>query len=60
LSCSEISLTARRGREWKASSLRHLQGDSRDHAVYWPAFLMSAGIEVPRRIFSHGYASSSV
>jgi methionyl-tRNA synthetase len=25
------------------------------HAVYWPAFLMSAGIEVPRRIFSHGF-----
>ena len=24
----------------------------RFHAVYWPAFLMSAGIEVPRRIFS--------
>jgi methionyl-tRNA synthetase len=27
----------------------------RFHAVYWPAFLMSAGIEVPRRIFSHGF-----
>jgi methionyl-tRNA synthetase len=26
----------------------------RFHAVYWPAFLMSAGLEVPRRIFSHG------
>jgi hypothetical protein len=25
------------------------------HAVYWPAFLMSAGIDVPRRIFSHGF-----
>jgi methionyl-tRNA synthetase len=23
--------------------------------VYWPAFLMSAGVEVPRRIFSHGF-----
>jgi methionyl-tRNA synthetase len=23
--------------------------------VYWPAFLMSAGIDVPRRIFSHGF-----
>jgi len=22
---------------------------------YWPAFLMSAGLEVPRRIFSHGW-----
>src|SRR5499426_3067564 len=27
----------------------------RFHAVYWPAFLMSAGIEVPQRIFSHGF-----
>jgi methionyl-tRNA synthetase len=27
----------------------------RFHAVYWPAFLMSAGIEVPRQIFSHGW-----
>jgi methionyl-tRNA synthetase len=27
----------------------------RFHAVYWPAFLMSAGIEVPKRIFSHGF-----
>jgi methionyl-tRNA synthetase len=27
----------------------------RFHAVYWPAFLMSAGLEVPRRIFSHGF-----
>jgi methionyl-tRNA synthetase len=27
----------------------------RFHAVYWPAFLMSAGIDVPRRIYSHGF-----
>src|SRR5437899_3009750 len=25
------------------------------HAVYWPAFLMSAGLAVPRRVFSHGF-----
>ena len=25
------------------------------HAVYWPAFLMAAGIELPKRIFIHGY-----
>ena len=25
------------------------------HAVYWPAFLMSAGLEPPQRIFSHGF-----
>jgi methionyl-tRNA synthetase len=27
----------------------------RFHAVYWPAFLMSAGLDVPKRIFSHGF-----
>ncbi len=27
----------------------------RFHAVYWPAFLMSAGIDVPRHIYSHGF-----
>ncbi|MGH2983410.1 MAG: methionine--tRNA ligase [Solirubrobacterales bacterium] len=25
------------------------------HAVYWPAFLMAAEIEVPKRMFIHGY-----
>ncbi len=27
----------------------------RFHAVYWPAFLMSAGIEPARRVFAHGW-----
>jgi methionyl-tRNA synthetase len=27
----------------------------RFHAVYWPAFLMSAGVAVPKHIFSHGF-----
>ncbi|WP_455482520.1 methionine--tRNA ligase [Bartonella sp. B35(2025)] len=27
----------------------------RFHAIYWPAFLMSAGIELPKRIFAHGF-----
>jgi methionyl-tRNA synthetase len=27
----------------------------RFHAVYWPAFLMSAGLQLPKRIFSHGF-----
>jgi methionyl-tRNA synthetase len=25
------------------------------HAVYWPAFLIAAGIEVPRRMYIHGF-----
>ncbi len=27
----------------------------RFHAVYWPAFLMAAGIAPPRRVFAHGW-----
>jgi methionyl-tRNA synthetase len=25
------------------------------HAVYWPAFLMAAGLELPERMYIHGY-----
>ncbi len=28
---------------------------TRFHAVYWPAFLMSAGLPIPKRIFGHGF-----
>ncbi len=31
----------------------------RFHAVYWPAFLMAAGINPPKRIFSHGWWTHS-
>ncbi|MBZ6378570.1 methionine--tRNA ligase [Pacificimonas flava] len=27
----------------------------RFHSVYWPAFLMSAGIELPKAVFGHGF-----
>jgi len=30
----------------------------RFHSVYWPAFLMSAGLELPKRIFGHGFVLS--
>ena len=35
----------------------HLIGKEivRFHAIYWPAFLMAAGIELPKRIFAHGW-----
>jgi methionyl-tRNA synthetase len=35
----------------------HLIGKDiiRFHAVYWPAFLMSAGIPLPKRVFGHGF-----
>src|ERR1700739_2700502 len=42
-------------RYWPAD-LRMIGKDIiRFHAVYWPAFLMSAGIELPRRVFAHGF-----
>lgn len=31
------------------------KGISRFHAVYWPAFLLSAGLPTPKSIFVHGY-----
>ncbi len=35
----------------------HLIGKDivRFHAVYWPAFLMSAGLPIPRQVFAHGF-----
>ncbi|MBH0239178.1 methionine--tRNA ligase [Methylobrevis albus] len=27
----------------------------RFHTVYWPAFLMSAGLPLPKRVFAHGF-----
>ncbi|MAF28889.1 MAG: methionine--tRNA ligase [Croceicoccus sp.] len=35
----------------------HLIGKDivRFHAVYWPAFLMSAGLPVPKQVFGHGF-----
>ena len=30
----------------------------RFHAVYWPAFLMSAGVKPPKRVFGHGFLYS--
>lgn len=28
---------------------------TRFHTVYWPAFLMSAGVQLPKRVFVHGF-----
>jgi methionyl-tRNA synthetase len=44
-----------RRRYWPADV--HIIGKDivRFHAVYWPAFLMSAGLPVPHRVFCHGF-----
>lgn len=31
------------------------KGIIRFHAVYWPAFLLSAGLQLPKKLFVHGY-----
>jgi len=28
---------------------------TRFHTIYWPAFLMSAGLELPKKVFAHGF-----
>jgi methionyl-tRNA synthetase len=45
---------ARFARWWPAI---HMIGKDilRFHAVYWPAMLMAAGVDPPRRVFAHGF-----
>ena len=31
------------------------KGILRFHAIYWPAFLLSAGLKIPKSLFVHGY-----
>ncbi len=42
---------------WKYWPAVHIIGKDiiRFHAVYWPAFLMSAGLPLPKRVFAHGF-----
>lgn len=44
-------------RLWDDSYRTHLigKGIARFHAIYWPAFLMSANVKLPDEIFIHGY-----
>ncbi len=46
---------APRARFWPADA--HVIGKdiTRFHAIYWPAFLMSAGLPVPRQVVVHGF-----
>jgi methionyl-tRNA synthetase len=43
-----------RAKYWPADA--HIIGKDiiRFHAVYWPAFLMSAGVPLPKRVYAHG------
>ena len=46
---------APRAKRWPADL--HIIGKDivRFHTVYWPAFLMSAGLPLPKRVFGHGF-----
>ena len=46
---------APRAKFWPADL--HMVGKDilRFHTVYWPAFLMSAGLPTPKRVFAHGW-----
>jgi methionyl-tRNA synthetase len=53
---SEVAADAERfARYWPADV--HLIGKEivRQHAIYWPAFLLAAGLPLPRQIVSHGW-----
>ena len=47
--------SARHAKFWPADL--HMVGKDilRFHAVYWPAFLMAAGLPLPKRVFAHGW-----
>lgn len=47
--------TEEMARYWPADL--HLVGKDiiRFHAVYWPAFLMSAGLPLPKQVYGHGF-----
>ncbi len=44
-------------RFWQSAERLHLVGKDilRFHAIYWPAFLMAAGLNPPSRVFAHGW-----
>ena len=53
--CGFPDQTAARWQYWPADA--HFVGKDilRFHAVYWPAFLMAAGLPVPKRVTSNGW-----
>jgi len=54
---SAVQSPAERRKYWSSESVVHLVGKDilRQHAIYWPAFLLSAGYELPKTIYAHGF-----
>ena len=43
-------------KEWWPADVHIIgKGIARFHAIYWPAFLISAGLPLPKELFIHGY-----
>lgn len=56
--CGHPDDPERMARYWaNGGDITHIIGKDivRFHAVYWPAFLMSAKLPLPRRVFGHGF-----
>ena len=53
--CGYPDLNSERGYYWPADV--HIIGKDivRFHAIYWPAFLMSADVSLPKQVFGHGF-----
>jgi methionyl-tRNA synthetase len=56
--CGYPDDTERMARYWaEGGDITHIIGKDivRFHAVYWPAFLMSAKLPLPKQVFGHGF-----
>jgi methionyl-tRNA synthetase len=55
---SAIGFPDERYREWWPADFHVIGKDiTRFHCIYWPAFLMSAGIELPDAVWGHGFVT---
>ena len=51
-----FALDEQQYKKWWPADLHIIgKGILRFHAIYWPAFLLSAKLEIPKSIFVHGY-----
>lgn len=51
-----FGLNEKQYKKWWPADLHVIgKGITRFHAIYWPAFLLSAGLPLPKSIFVHGY-----
>lgn len=55
---SAIGFPDERYRDWWPADFHVIGKDiTRFHCIYWPAFLMSAGVELPKAVWAHGFVT---